>query len=396
MMDQAADLVHFASDAAFAIDKELQVVAWNERAEELLGYRTEEVLGRPCYEVLQGIFPDGRPMCTPECQAKLCFGCSRPYGASSCLARHKDGRWVKLSLSSVAIPQDSSGIVAVIFLRPLEARPGAPEGPRALQEDGLNLLRVLTLGRFGLVVGGRGVAVERWKRKQALTLLKVLITHRGRAVPRERLIEAIWPGSPERSGRDRLKVTVYALRKELSAAGAGSELIHTENGAYLLRREGIWVDADVFECRVREGAALERQGKVAEALRCYREAEALYGGDFLEEDRYEDWCAGERERLRELYLDLLQQMARLLAAQGDYAGAAWLCRKALAREPCSEAIRRSLMEYLWRQGRRDEALAQYRRLKNLLARELGVEPLPETQRLYERIRRSSSPWRFAA
>jgi PAS domain S-box-containing protein len=377
------DLVHCASDAAFAVDPELRVVAWNERAEELLGYRAEEVHDRPCWDVLQGILPDGGPLCTPDCHAKLCFGCCRPYGVRLCLGRHKGGHWVKLSLSSVAIPRRDEGeISAVIFLRPFDAEVAVEE---SRQDKSLDPLRVFALGRFALVVGGRGLSVERWTRKQAVTLLKVLGTQLGRAVTRERLIETLWPGSSERRGRDRLKVTVYTLRKELAAAGIGPDLIHTENGTYLLRREGIWLDADVFESRVREGHALERRGHRDDALRCYREAEALYGGDYLEEDRYEDWCAEERERLRELYLGLLQRMAVLLATEGDHAGAAWFCRKALVQEPCREAVHRALMEYLWRQGRRDEALQQYRRLTEVLARELGVQPLPETERLHEQI-----------
>ncbi len=400
-MVQARDLVTFSSDAAFAVDPELRVIAWNERAEELLGYREAEVLDRPCWDVLQGLFPDGRPLCTPDCHAKLCFGCCQPYGVRCCLGRHKEGHWVKLSLSSIAIPQaHDEEISAVIFLRPYEAklasdrdrdrdrdraRGGVVARGEEERDKGLNLLRIFTLGRFALIVGGRGVPLERWRRKQAITLLKVLVTYRGRAVPREQLLEALWPGLPEPRGRDRLKVTVYALRQELGALGLDPDLVHTENGAYLLRREGLWVDADVFESRLREGYALERRGQRDEALRCYREAEALYGGDYLEEDRYEDWCAEERERLKELYLDLLQRMAALLAAEGDYAGAAWLCRKALVREPVRETIHRALMEYLWKQGRRDEALAQYRRLRELLARELDVDPLPETEQLYQKI-----------
>lgn len=389
---EAHELVDFSSDAAFAVDRELRVVSWNDRARELLGYSAEEVLGRSCWDVLRGVLPDGRPLCTPDCQAKLCFRCCRPYGIRECLGRHKDGRWVKLGLSSIAIPSGASshrGITAVVFLRPLEEASAARRG-RAAESPGAPL-RAFTLGRFGLVVEGRGVPVERWARKQAVTLFKMLLTHRGCAVPRERLMEALWPGIAPASGRERLKVTVYALRKELRAAGADPDLIRTQNGSYLLRREGIWVDADVFEARVREGQALEGHGRPEEALRCYQEADALYQGDFLEEDRYEDWWAEERERLREIYLDTLGRMARLHAAQGDYPQAIQLCRKALVREPCRESVHRALMEYLWRAGRRDEALAQFDRLTSLLARELGVDPLPETRRLYERILRSPAP-----
>lgn len=386
-MVRARDLVTFSSDATFAVDPDLRVIAWNERAEELLGYREGEVQGRPCWDVLQGLLPDGRPLCTPECQAKLCFSCCQAYGVRCCLGRHREGYWIKLGLSSIAIPHDEE-VAAVIFLRPFEEGVEGEGGRTTLV--GSRLLRVFTLGRFALVVGGRGVPLERWTRKQAISLLKILVTHRGKTLPREQLIEALWPGLPERRGRDRLKVTMYALRRELQAAGVDPRLLYTVGGAYGLRREGLWVDADVFEGRVREGYAWERRGRDEEALRAYREAEALYGGDFLGEDLYEDWCAEERERLRELYLDLLQRMATLLAARGDYAQAAWLCRKALVHEPCRETIHRTLMECLWRQGCRAEALAQYRRLQELLAQELGVEPLPETQALYRRILRTGS------
>lgn len=141
------------------------------------------------------------------------------------------------------------------------------------------------------------------------------------------------------------------------------------------------MDAETFEGLVRQGYAVERRGETEEALRLYREAEELYRGDYLEEDLYADWCAAERERLREVYLDLLGRMARLYAAQGDYLRAAQVCRQALVREPCRESFHRSLMEYLWRQGRRDEALAQFRSCAQILAKELGVSPSPETLRL---------------
>jgi DNA-binding SARP family transcriptional activator len=43
------------------------------------------------------------------------------------------------------------------------------------------------------------------------------------------------------------------------------------------------------------------------------------------------------------------------------------------------------MEYLVKYGRPDLALAQYRHCQQVLAREFGTQPLPETQRLYQQI-----------
>ncbi len=382
-LSAARSLVHFASDAAIAVDEELKVVAWNARAQELLGHRAEEVLGRPCYAVLRGILPDGQPLCTPECQAKLCFCSYQPFGVRSCLVPRKDGSWMKLSLGSLVIPQSTAqneGITAVIFVRPLEA-----------EETTVGGLRVYTLGCFCLAVANRGIPVVRWARKQALLLLKYLITQRGRAVHRERLIECVWPGVSERQGRESLKVAIYFLRKKLRESGVESQLIETAGEAYRLRPEAFWLDAHVFEERVRQGEALEARGNPEEALRHYQDAEALYQGDYLEEERYSDWCAEERERLREIYLEMLMRMSNLYAARAEYGEAAQVCRKALVREPCRESFHRALMEHLWRQGRRDEALTQFERCRTLLARELGVPPMPDTEHLYREILHSTLP-----
>jgi DNA-binding SARP family transcriptional activator len=43
------------------------------------------------------------------------------------------------------------------------------------------------------------------------------------------------------------------------------------------------------------------------------------------------------------------------------------------------------MQYLVRLGRADWAIAQFRHCQTVLAREFGVEPMPETQRLYREI-----------
>jgi DNA-binding SARP family transcriptional activator len=151
------------------------------------------------------------------------------------------------------------------------------------------------------------------------------------------------------------------------------------------------VDADAFESLAQEGKALERRGGPSQALPRYQDAEALYRGEYLEEDPYADWCVVERERQRERYLGLLERMADLYANLGMFQDAAYQCRKALVREPCREGVHRALMGYLWRMERRDEALAQFRACAQVLSQELDAEPSPETVNLYQRILQSHKP-----
>ncbi len=73
------------------------------------------------------------------------------------------------------------------------------------------------------------------------------------------------------------------------------------------------------------------------------------------------------------------------AERGHSAEAVHVCGTALVHDPCRESFHRALMEHLVHLGRADWALTQYRSCRRILARELGVEPMPETRRLHRQI-----------
>lgn len=381
-MIEARDLVNFASDAAFAIDRDRGIVAWNKRAQELLGYSRDEVIGERCSDSLQAVLAGGEPLCVPGCEAVRCFRNANPFAAQSIRARHKNGEWISINISSLVTGrQDRSAsddtVVAIIFMRPAEDQQAQTSPGRTLQ--------IFTLGPFGMAANARGITVEKWRRKQAATLLKFLVTCLGRAVRQETLIEQLWPGVDEEHGRGRLKVTVYFLRRELRAAEMCEGVLETVGKAYVLRRDKVWIDSEAFERLIAEGAAHQDRQNLEEALTCYEEAFQLYRGDYMEEDLYADWCAVERERLREVHAEMLARMADCHARQGHFAKAAQVCRTALVRDVCRENFHFALMDNLARLGRIDQATAQYERCKRILAEELGVEPMPETQLLYQQI-----------
>ena len=367
-MIEARDLVNFASDAAFAIDRDRQIVAWNSRAQELLGYTPGEVIGHHCTDALQAVLSGGEPLCVPGCEAVQCFRHSNPFAANSIRARHKNGEWVSINISSlVTARQDRSAndgsVVAIIFLRG-EAESSVSRSPG-------RTLQIFTLGPFGMAAGARGISVEKWQRKQAATLLKYLVTCLGRAVRQETLIEQLWPGVDEEQGRGRLKVTIYFLRRQLRAADMSEGILETVGKAYVLRRDKVWIDSQAFERLIAEGSAHQDRQCLDEALNCYEEAFQLYRGDYMEEDLYADWCAVERERLREVHSEMLARMADCHARQGHFAKAAQVCRTALVRDVCRENFHFALMDNLARLGRIDQAAAQYQRCKKNPGRRAG-------------------------
>ncbi|GAC1511602.1 MAG: hypothetical protein NVS2B16_13260 [Chloroflexota bacterium] len=142
--------------------------------------------------------------------------------------------------------------------------------------------------------------------------------------------------------------------------------------------EHIWVDADEFQHRSDEALKKPSVGNL-------EAAHALYGGELLPEDRYEDWASARREYMAERHLDVLVALATTLAKQHDYAGAAQRLRTALLEDPAREDVHRHLMRLYAMSGNRHQSLRQYQACREALEQELGALPDSETEQLYETI-----------
>lgn len=250
-------------------------------------------------------------------------------------------------------------------------------------------LRIRCLGAFELYRQGVLVTPQMFKRRKALTLLKILLLHAGRPVPRDTLIEALWPESDPHKTASRLYVVVHALREilEPDGAGGGPALIRTDGDRYVFAADGrCWLDLSEYRGAILRGQQAEAAGDQATARAAYSAAAHLYRGDLLEDEPFAEWCWLEREHLRETNLSALQRLAGLLRDTGDLGRAIGAYRRALRVDPLREAIQRQLIECLWSAGRRDEALRQYELLRTLLRRELDITPLPETEELIGRLR----------
>ena len=141
---------------------------------------------------------------------------------------------------------------------------------------------------------------------------------------------------------------------------------------------GVWVDASAFETAA---AAARRAAAVAD----YEAALALYGGDLLPDDPYEEWLTGRRDALRALFVGLLVDLAALHEAAQRPEAAVEALRRAVAAEPSHEAAHAALMRLYARTGQRHEALRQYERLRRALRTELDAAPSAGSQRLVRDI-----------
>ena len=95
-------------------------------------------------------------------------------------------------------------------------------------------------------------------------------------------------------------------------------------------------------------------------------------------------------RQHELYLQALEEAAQLEDSLSNYAAAIEFSRLAIREDPLQETSYYQLMHALWLDGRRTDALREYHRLREVLAKRLDIEPQAQTTQLYEAIRRGAA------
>src|SRR5215470_13940078 len=155
-------------------------------------------------------------------------------------------------------------------------------------------IHVTLLGRFTVTVDGVPVAEAGWKRRQAAALVKVLALAPGRRLHREQVIDLVWPQDTIADAVPKLHKAAHFARR---AIGVPDAVVPRGDQVVLCPGGSVTVDAVQFEDLARRALAA---GDTAAA----REALALYGGELLPGNRYEEWAEPHREQLRKHHLDL--------------------------------------------------------------------------------------------
>ncbi|HKE98854.1 MAG TPA: BTAD domain-containing putative transcriptional regulator [Actinomycetes bacterium] len=247
-------------------------------------------------------------------------------------------------------------------------------------------MQFLVLGPLEVVAQGRPVVLRAAKQR---ALLAALLVQAGRAVPADRLIDALWEGRPPASAVKTLQTYVSQLRRELepdARPGAWGTL-RTADGGYQLRVDPDRLDAARFERLVDDGRRALDGARLASAAAWLREGEALWRGPAYGEFAAAPFARGEATRLEELRLVALEWRVEAELGLGGHAELVDELEELVGREPFRERLWAQLMLALYRSGRQADALGAYRRLRDHLAGQLGVDPVPELRQLEERILR---------
>jgi DNA-binding SARP family transcriptional activator len=240
---------------------------------------------------------------------------------------------------------------------------------------------VRLLGRFELRVDGTPLPDASLGSRKERQLLKLLLLERGRLVPTERIIEALWETPPQRPARQ-VATLVSRLRAVL-----GRDVITGGPEAYRVQPpSGASVDLQEAEALTAEASRrLAADDPILARSAAERALDLLERGAPVADEPYAEWTEPARAEAARLLRGARAVVWQAALETDDAEAAAAAAERAIAADPLDEEAYRALMLAFDRRGSRAAALAAFERLRSVLATELGVGPMPESDQLRDAI-----------
>ncbi|WDL95643.1 response regulator [Alicyclobacillus sp. ALC3] len=227
-------------------------------------------------------------------------------------------------------------------------------------------LKVICLGGFRVFLDMGDNSIFRWRTSKAEELFAFLVHHRGQAVRRQMILDAVWEHLDGDRATAHFHTTLYYLRRSMDSAGFPG-LIHHESGLY-------WVDTSRIDCDYYELSALAlSKGDRMKSSAFATKLVSLYQGGYLEGEGWL-WAEAARQDLEERYLSALLQVHDEYLAERDITSAIAILKEALRITPVNETIHGKLIHAYMLINDRVAAIEQYEVLRSKLKAEYGIEP----------------------
>jgi predicted ATPase/DNA-binding SARP family transcriptional activator len=240
-------------------------------------------------------------------------------------------------------------------------------------------LELRLLGQIEAAANGQPLAI-RGQRQRAL--LALLLREPGRTVSIDHLSDELWHGKPPPEATRTLRTYVSRLRTVL-----GHDAIATRASGYAIEIEADQVDVHRFERLLRQGREALARGAAGLAAERLHAALALWRGVALGDVADDGVLALEARRLEELRVVCLEERIDADLALGRHIELVAELEELVTERPFRERLWRQLVLALVRSERQADALAAYRRARNVLREELGLEPSVELRELERAVLR---------
>jgi DNA-binding SARP family transcriptional activator len=242
------------------------------------------------------------------------------------------------------------------------------------------------LGRFEALANGEHTTFDASARSREL--LCYLLIFADRQHLRESLADALWGGCPGAVPRKCLRQSLWQLQNALkhTCCNGDAEAFLDIDSEWLRIRPQAHVWTDVAQL---ESSFARTRDHSGESLSCdeaalLRDAAALYRGDLLE-GWYQEWCLFERERIKSMYLAMLDKLLAYSEEHEEWEAGLTYGSTILRYDPAHERTHWRMMRLHYRAGDRTAAIRQFGACAEQLERSLGIRPGERTTRLFHEI-----------
>lgn len=243
--------------------------------------------------------------------------------------------------------------------------------------------------------GGFEVHTERgplrdrdWAKRKARLLFAMLVSRLGKDVPREQLVEYLWPEMSEQQALNNFYVVWSAMKRALSPGSSredGCPYVEHVRGVCRVRPGRVDSDLEAFERNLVVARKARTAGDPDSELAALTEVAEIYRGELLPGDLYDDWFSGLRERCRHDFEDAMLRAAEITHAKGSAQDALSLLRRAMQHDPWREDLYQAALRMQIDAGQRSAAIETYMLCRQRLVEDLGIDPSRETSQLYEQV-----------
>ncbi|MCK5837191.1 MAG: protein MalT, partial [Desulfobacula sp.] len=175
-------------------------------------------------------------------------------------------------------------------------------------------IRIETLGQFNIFWNGNVLDNKAFEGVKPVLLLKAIVLHGLKDIPKEILIDDLWPEATKKAGDKNFKINLHRLRKAVEPNPKkefGYSYIIQKAGRISLDPELVTIDVDEFIAFGIRAAENERNNEIETALEFYEKAVKIYKGDYFAEEPYLEWISWKRNLFKARFVKLLQKKAIL-------------------------------------------------------------------------------------
>jgi DNA-binding SARP family transcriptional activator/tetratricopeptide (TPR) repeat protein len=214
--------------------------------------------------------------------------------------------------------------------------------------------------------------------RKTLALLAYLVIEGGMH-SRDHLSTFLWPDISPGRARPTLRNCLYQLRTALH----GDQFLNIERNALGFNFEGDYhLDIDLVRKAVGPNASQEA---LTAALNCHR-GEFLAGFSLADSEAFDDWVVGQQEHWHRRLDIIFERLTKLYFDEGRFSEGIQVGLDWIKHTPLNETAYRRVMRLHIAAGDQTAAQQTYRACQTKLAKELDVEPSPETKALAASIK----------